>query len=101
MNELQYIKSKFLASSHVLDFTVSPYEDDDILEGYNDFKKTLRNTNLLIEKADSIDSVMKHIGEARDAFHIHWKKMGGFAINPSYQKMNKLYFSANLNLPEE
>lgn len=98
MNQLDYIKSKFLEKSILVDFIAS---NDDLSERYVDFQKTLKNTNELIKKSENIESVMSHIEEAQRRFLVHWQFIHQNEEHPSYKKMSSIYFSANLDLPEE
>lgn len=100
MNQLDYIKSQFTNHSLVVDFL---YAKDDSSLRYVDLQNTLKETNELIKDSDNIESVMSHIKEARRRFLLHWDYVvANKEFNPIvYEKMKEVFFSSNLNNPEE
>ena len=98
MNQLDYIKSQFLKSAYSLDFIS---QKDEISERYTDFQNSLRETTLHVKKSTNIEEIMEHISEARRYFLLHWKFIAEHKEHPCYKKMQDLYFSTHLNLPNE
>lgn len=97
MNQLEYIKSKFLEKSTLVEFISC---NNELNARYIDFQKTLKNTNELIKNADNAVLVLSHIQKAQESFLTHWNFIHEHTSHSFYEKFRSLYFSANLNEPE-
>lgn len=100
MNQLDYIKSKFLETSQLVHF-VNNSNKEEFTDRYFDFQQTLHETNALIEKSQSKEEVLEYMKEGQKRFLVHWGFMHESLEHPSVEHMRSLYYSANLNNPQE
>lgn len=98
MNQLDYIKEKFLETSSVYDFFKLPdtTEETVIYYSYLAFKKSFIETNHAIKNATSLEDITDYIKQAQKTFLEHWSDMKQYPDLPFVAYMKGFYYSANL-----